>query len=248
MFSGGIDSTTAAVILGRYFDRVHLLTYQNGYGHYGMEKVQRRHQELVEKLGKDKYTFQLRSTKPLFEWLVMNNMAAEFGRWKSGFIWCMGCKLAMHTMSIIHNLENRIPFMGDGSSHATQEMVEQSIISVSMIKFLYEEYGIQFLIPVYDIPREEEKRRLKELGLYMGIPILDRALGIQPRCLWGEIYYLPYLLFNKPPKHDEFSTAKFIEEKQELVRKYIHDYFASKGQEVPKIDGKIEVPEGMQAA
>ncbi len=49
MFSGGVDSTVAAVKLLDDFDRVHLLTFSNGYGHYAFGRTRRRVRELDER-------------------------------------------------------------------------------------------------------------------------------------------------------------------------------------------------------
>jgi hypothetical protein len=145
----------------------------------------------------------------------------------------MGCKLSMHTKSVLYCLENGIPFMADGSSGDTQEMVEQMLVSISMIRFFYEEYGVAFVTPVYDMPRSEEREMLKMMGFNMGLKVLkDRHVGIQPSCMAGELYYLPYVLFNKSPGHKEEVVAEFIAEKQAVCRQHIADYFAEKGLQV----------------
>jgi hypothetical protein len=217
---------------------VHLLTYKNGYGTYGHGRVGKRVEELKKKIG-DRYVWGFVSTKSLFENVLVSSVTADYERYKSAFIWCMGCKLSMHTKSVVYCLENGIPFMADGSSGDSQEMVEQMLVSVSMIRFFYEEYGIAFVTPVYDVPRDEEREMLREMGFNMGLQVMGRHMGIQPSCMVGELYYLPYVLFNKSPGHSEEVVAKFIDEKQALCRKHVAEYFAAKGLKVEDLVARI---------
>ena len=137
MFSGGVDSTMAAVLLSKKYDKVHLLTYNNGYGHIFLKTTKKRVNELSKKFG-NKFVYSLSSTKDLFENITVNNVANEFKEHKSGFVWCMGCKLAMHTKSIIYNLENGIRDIADGSSKSTENMIEQKPFSLALIKSIYQ--------------------------------------------------------------------------------------------------------------
>jgi len=105
--------------------------------------------------------------------------------------------------------------------------VEQSIMSISMFKRFYKQYGIDFSVPVYEQSRKEKIAQLRKLKFKLGIPIGDRHLGIQPRCIPGELYYLPYLLFYKALDHEEMLVASFIEKKQQLADKYIKEYTAN---------------------
>ena len=220
MFSGGVDSTTAAIALSRRFREVHLLTYGNGYGHYRIERTARRVRELRRVAG-DRFVHTIESVKPFFEELVVDDLLGEFRRYRSGFVWCLGCKMAMHTQSILHCLEHGIGTMADGSSRSTGEMVEQSLLSLYMFRELYADYGIDFTTPVYTTPRDQEIEQLKAQGFRMGFRIGDRFLGVQPKCRPGELYYLPFLLFDQPPRHDDEAVARFIEAKSEVARRII---------------------------
>jgi len=221
MFSGGIDSTMAAVMLAKEYDRIHLLTYNNGYGQMFMKTAKKRVDELNKKLN-NKFTWHLMSTKELFEKITVNNVVNEVKEHKSGFVWCMGCKLAMHSKSIVYNLKNNINEMADGSSKSTEEMVEQKPFSLALIRKIYEKYGIKFHTPVYNIPRKEEIKILKNMGFNMGwFRIMDRFIGIQPKCIAGEIYYMPNILFNTKPEHDNSEIFKFFDKKTALITRFI---------------------------
>lgn len=222
MFSGGVDSSIAAINLSKQYDKVHLLTYCNGQGHCFMGTSRKRARELSKKFG-DKFTHNLLGIEVPFKKIVLDSLLENYKEFKSGFIWCLGCKITMHTCSILYNLEHNIKYMADGSSQDTSEMVEQSIISISMIKMFYKKYGIDFFVPVYEQPRKEKIKELRELKFDLGIPLGDRHIGIQPRCIPGELYYLPYLLFNKALEHEEMPVVKFIEKKQVLADNYIKE-------------------------
>ena len=228
MFSGGIDSTASAIKMSDHYDRVHLVTYKNGYGHYYFERTTKRVEELNQKLG-NRFRYTLISTKSYFDQILVNNVLRDYKKYRSGFIWFMGCKMAMHMRSAIYCLENGVRFMTDGSNMDTEEMVEQSLLSLSMIQHFYEDLTVEFGTPVYDVRRADSKKLIKDLNLNMGIEVMDRHLCIQPTCLAGELYYMPYLLFNKRVKHDEHDVARFIEEKSRIARAIVSEYFARKG-------------------
>jgi len=231
MFSGGIDSTMAAILLAERYERVHLLTYGNGYGHYHLDRTRQRAEELRQRHG-DRFVHTVESVQWLFE-AFLPDLAVEFRRFRSGFIWCLGCKLAMHTRSILYNLEHGIPEMTDGSSGSTSEMVEQMPVCVKGFRELYARYGIAFCTPVYDIPREQEIETLRARGFRMGLRVGSRFLGIQPRCRPGELYYLPFLLVGQSPRHDEDRVSAFLDEKRELARRIITEQCEARGIALP---------------
>jgi hypothetical protein len=227
MFSGGVDSTAAAVQLADHFKRVHLLTYKNGYGHYAHQRSRKRAEELARRVG-DRFVFSLIETKRYFDEVLVDSVLADFAEFKSGFIWCMGCKLAMHLRSAIYCLENGLLQMSDGSSSDTNEMVEQMLVSLTLVRAFYAEFGIDFGTPVYETTRAESRRVIGESKLKSGLQVLDRQLGIQPSCIAGELYYVPYILFNKKVRHDEATVARFIQQKTIIAKEIVRRHFAAR--------------------
>lgn len=228
MFSGGIDSTTAAIRLASEFDRVHCLTWGNGYGHYRLGRTRARMAELKRLFG-DRFQHGVGSVQGLFEDLVVNDIEGNWRRRGSGFVWCLGCKLAMHAHSVVYCLEHGIRTLADGSSQSTGEMVEQMLVSVYRIHEFYARYGIDYRTPVYTIPRSEEIAFLRKEGFRMGFRVGDRFLGVQPKCRPGELYYLPFLLFNQPPKHDHDQIVDYLDEKAEIAHSWIVNECARRG-------------------
>ncbi len=224
MFSGGIDSTVAAIILAEKFDRINLLNYDNGYGHYNFDNARRRYKELKQKIG-NKFFYYHFSVRDIFEKIVVNNLLEDYGRYKSAFIWCLGCKMAMHAKSILFNLEKGVKYMADGSSKYSEEFVEQMPISISALRRIYQEYRIRYINPGFGVEREKKISILKEKGFRMGIRVMDRFLGIQPKCIPGEIYYMPGILFHKFPNHCEKDVYRFIREKEKVIDEYIKNNY-----------------------
>ncbi len=219
LFSGGVDSTAAAITLARRFDAIHLLTFGNGYGHLQIERSRGRADELRTRLP-GRISHEVRSVRPLFEKLLAQP-AQDLDRFGSGFVWCLACKIAMHTEAILYNLAHGVATIADGSSGATAEMVEQMPSSLRRIRGFYGEHGIGYESPVYAVRREQSIDLLEREGFRMGLRVRDRFLGVQPLCPPGLLYYLPFLALGQPPLHDEAVVEAFFDEKLAIARAHI---------------------------
>jgi signal transduction histidine kinase len=222
MFSGGVDSTVAALHLAGSFERVHLLTFSNGYGHYGFQRTRKRAEELMAR-APGRFVYHFESVAGLFREIAVASLAEDYARFQSGFIWCMGCKLAMHTASVRYDLAHGLTRHTDGSSADTAEMVEQMLISLSLVSHFYQDNGISFEPTDYDLGRDAKRELLKTSGFRMGIPLRDRYLGIQPSCVAGELYYLPYLLLKRPPRHPERMVAEYITSRRPIMDRLVRE-------------------------
>jgi len=233
LFSGGIDSTLAAIKLAETHDRVVLVSYWNGFGHYHINRTRKRAAELSRHFP-GKFAHSLISIRDLFEPLMHEAITVDYDKTGSGFVWCMSCKLAMHTRTVAYNLEHGIAKVADGSSGSTDEMVEQAPFSIELLRSFYREYGIAFATPVYDKPREESIQELKAMGFNLGFRLGDRFLGIQPKCKPGELYYLPFVLLGSQPEHREEVVVDFINEKLATCRQWLAAYCREHGIAMPK--------------
>ena len=173
----------------------------------------------------------------LFERLVADDLEDAWRRWGSGFVWCLGCKLSMHAHSVVHCLRHGIRVLADGSSKSTGEMVEQMPISLSRIRGFHARYGIEYRTPVYAVPRSEEIAFLRKEGFRMGLRVGDRFLGVQPKCRPGELYYLPFLLFGQPPRHDPDRVAAYLDEKAADAHAWVAAECARLGLALPREAG-----------
>lgn len=222
MFSGGLDSTASALKLASLYDEIHLLSFTTTYGHYRIKSTKKRFKEL-EKSHPKKYKHNIHDIRHIFEDISISSLSKDYSRFRSGFIWCLGCKLSMHVATIAYCIKNNIKEVADGSSGSTSEMVEQMPFTISLFKTLYSGYNIRFKTPVYKMNRDDERELLRHNNIWTGITFLDRQLGIQPKCIPGQFYYLPFMLFGKKPNHCKKSVNQYINDKMPLVKKLIKE-------------------------
>lgn len=216
MFSGGVDSTVAALHLAERYDRIHLLTYANGPGQYGLSRARRRAEELQARFP-GRVVYVQRSVRALFERLALRTIEEDYATYRSGFIWCLGCKLAMHVHSAGYARAHGISRHTDGSSAATDEMVEQMPVALAAVRRFYQDHDLDFVPTDYHMARDDKRALLTRAGFRMGIPVRDRYLGIQPSCIPGELYYLPFVLLGRRPDHPEDRVAAYIEAKRPIM-------------------------------
>jgi len=240
MYSGGLDSTVTALTLAQQYDRVHLLTYNRGYGHWFVGRSRVRIPELEKHLGRSVFTHYRASVKGLFKKVVLDSFVADFRRYKALFIVCVGCKMAMHARSVIYNLEHGIPNVSDGSSEATAWMPDQMPVTLAEYKRLHEDYGLTYSNPVYHFgTREKARETLRQAGLSMGRRIADRDFGTQPICLFGDVItiFREFMKVGLPLKEERI--VDFIREKRPILDDYIKDYFAQKGLDVEALKERV---------
>jgi len=229
-YSGGVDSTATAIKLLENFDRVHLHTYDHGYGQWFVKLSQRHVRDLKREFGEDRVRSRIISSKSLFEKIVLNTLRSDVKKYKSGFVWCMGCHTAFHTLTIIYNLKNGIPFASDGSSPEVDFAVMQMPSSLIDTADYYAKWGIQFSMPMYGLKtREQAKELLKKYRMSTGIPFRERNPGTQPLCVTGNFQHVLDTIFSIRPQYDPVQVHRFNMEKHQISMNYIQEYFKSRG-------------------
>ena len=248
MFSGGLDSTTTVVLLSDVYEKLHLLTFCNGYGHCFVRWSQKQGPNLDRVLGKDRYVHVIQDCSDLFERLLIDSLPKDYRAYKSKFIWCMACKLAMHTHAIIYCLEHGIQHSSDGSSTETNYYVEQMESSLRAIKAYYAEFGIDFSTPVYKVgSRDEEKRILAERGIEkVGISVAGRNPGTQPLCVPGNLIYFFSTFLKIHPAYSQEDVLRFIAEKKRIAVSYIREKLGEKGLNVDRLALRLKGGEALK--
>ncbi len=240
MYSGGLDSTVTALTLAGQYDKVHLLTYARGYGHWFVGRSRVRVPELEKHLERSVFTQFRASVKGLFKKIVLDSFVADFRKYKALFIVCVGCKMAMHARSVIYNLEHGIPCVSDGSAETTAWMPDQMPVTLAEYKRLHEDYGLTYSNPVYHFgTREKARETLRAAGLSMGRRIADRDFGTQPVCLFGDVItiFREFMKVGLPLKEE--SIVDFMREKRPILDDYIKDYFVQNGLDLYELKERV---------
>lgn len=162
LYSGGRDSTLAAIRLYNAGYNVHFIHLDNGYM-CDCDKPYLTFKEIFNK-GKDYYfDYELSSVdvKSLFEeyfnaWsddLINDSMLVSEIR-------CLSCRMAMYTKVIQIAKERGYKYIAEGARISQKFMLEQLPIT-NRLKDLAAAYGIKLLLPVLDV--DDDQKEIEEL-------------------------------------------------------------------------------------
>lgn len=227
LFSGGSDSTLAAAYCAQRFRKVHLLTFHHS-GMFYLENSKVNVKRLQRKFGRNKFIHKLIDIEECFHKLYFANYFYDLKRYRTflAAATCNICQLAMHTQTILYNLENDIHFACDGykeeKRHVYFIMSEEGL---ALLKNFYDEYKICYENPVYTILRTDWI--LYDLGIIpkknVKFPHEKLKYTTQHSCYHGILtnayilgYYYPlYKTSNK-------AWAIYFKEKLGQAREYIN--------------------------
>ena len=228
LYSGGSDSSLAAALMCGQFDKIHLLTYY----HTGIPLADRAKinaTKLTEKFGADKIVHKLINFETILKKLYYGTYINDLIRYRSYMTpcSCIACQLAMHTSTIMYNIDNNITSTCDGykreKSHLYIFMHEDGVTELTRF---YKHFKMDYSNPVYNIIRTDWM--LYDMGITskknVKFPqeILDYST--QHHCRNG-IIVNAYLMGYFIPVHGQESSAKqslmYLNEKIELCEKYI---------------------------
>jgi predicted subunit of tRNA(5-methylaminomethyl-2-thiouridylate) methyltransferase len=235
MFSGGIDSLLAAVLLAKEYDRVHLLTFKKGYLEFGLKNSLPNIERLKALCGEDKFIHKI--VNPLGRRFSIRTIVRDRLRYGTEVVWCVACRTTMNAAAMLYALDNKLAAISDGSNreqipgekHLTGTAENYPSV-VTRLKDFALRYGVAFATPVYDFGnREERRRKLGELGFEIdylskdptktlkGMLRKDFFKRSQPLCLSGWIIHWRRNLFGVPVKQDEAKTLEFVAKKHNTV-------------------------------
>jgi predicted subunit of tRNA(5-methylaminomethyl-2-thiouridylate) methyltransferase len=253
MFSGGIDSLLAAVLLLKEYDKVHLVTFDKGYLEFGVKNNIPNVDRLKKAFGEDRITHQVIDIKDLHKRISVSSFFKDRKDYNTEIRWCVGCRLSMNIGALIFSLENGLVGYADGSNRE-QIPAEANLTGtaenfpsiVNGAKLFAQGYGAHFLTPTYEFgSRENRREKLRELGFEIDYLSQDHSKKIsgmmnkevmkrsQPMCFSGWLIHWKRNLLGKPVEQNESMTVDYVAMKQQsVVRDVVKDYFKDKGVDV----------------
>jgi len=253
MFSGGIDSLLASVLLLKDYDKVHLVTFDKGYLEFGVKNNLPNVERLKAAFGEDRIAHQLVDLKKVHKKISVSTFFKDRDKYNTEIRWCVGCRLSMNVGGLLFALENNLVGYADGSNR--EQIPSETNLTgtaenypriVNGSKALAKDYAVRFLTPTYEYgSRENRRTMLTDLGFdidYLSRDESKKLSGLvtkgmsrrsQPMCFSGWMVHWKRNLLGKPVEQDEPATVDYVQRKQAgVVRDVIRDYFAKKGVDI----------------
>jgi 7-cyano-7-deazaguanine synthase in queuosine biosynthesis len=250
MFSGGIDSLLASVVLLEKYDKVHLITFDKGYLEFGVKNNVPNADRLKATYGTDRITHEVLDIKDVVKRIAVSQVWKDRKGYNMETRWCVGCRVSMQTAAMIYALDNDLVGYADGSNR--EQIPSDANITgtaenypsiVNRTKNFAMEYAVHFITPTYEYgSRENRRTKLKDLGFDIDYLSQDHSKKIsgmmnkevmkrsQPMCFSGWIIHWKRNLLGKPVEQNESMTVDYVAMKQQsVIRNVVKDHFKDKG-------------------
>lgn len=233
LYSGGTDSSLAAVEMLKLARKVTLLTFDPGFIFF-VENSRVHAQALIEAFGAERVSHHIIPIADVAREVLFGDARGDLRKY--GFdmtaLVCMGCRLSMHTRAIIYNLEHGIPLLADGSIQKQDAIPEQrqSVLEANRALYL-ERYGIRQLSPIYAEDHSDE--RLFEAGLSHKRRLKKQFIFFetQATCPFGVTADVYARMFYKPLMGPSTGaqSIEYCGTKHPIMHGVIERYFAERG-------------------
>lgn len=165
LYSGGKDSTLAAIRLRNAGYNVHFIHFDNGH----MMDTDKAYLTFKKTFAfQDGYYFSYKNKSIIIEELFHD----YFKKWQEKYgdnldneildseIRCLSCRMAMYTKAIIYAKEHHFKYIAEGARISQKFMIEQ-LPMIERLKNLASNFGIELLFPVLTLESNElEKQEL----------------------------------------------------------------------------------------
>lgn len=205
LFSGGPDSTLAALYALQKANRVHLITYHHRLMSHdklisGKPKSSAVVQELTKNYGRSRIVVFNQDIWELFKKIYFHNIFIFLQNYGSYCIpWiCGACKLAMHIKTIEYNLEHNIKITYDGANKESATVFPaQSTSYIETMQRLYKSFGMIYETPVYDMEGTDIKTEKFGMKSCKGTKQEHVFFSTQHSCVSGLLLHLHSRLYYK---------------------------------------------------
>ncbi len=206
-YSGGADSTMAAIIAGQHFEKVHLLTFHHAFIR-AKEKSEVNAVKLQQILGSDTVIHRYLDTTQVLNQIIFGNYIGDllkYGTLPVGWP-CLACKLSFDAHTIEYACANDIGVVVDGADLRVEFQLSQGHAGMlELRRQFYQEYDIDFRHPVAHM--EDTTKDLLLFGLHS-----DPACILYPHqghCIGNDLLGTIYKRFYFLPKYgmDTLSDA-----------------------------------------
>jgi hypothetical protein len=246
-YSGGLDSTAVAYIMGRkYTGDIYLYTLHHNYGSF-FTGWSRRHVEDMRRIfGRDRVHHVIYNQTETFNRITLKKLIHDWKPYGGHLIWCLGCQISMMAQSIIRCLEHSIPRNYLCSSVGGEYAVMSMLVTRQEIGKLFWEYGIDYRTPLieYEIDKKMERALMADAGMWSGYRFRRGVHGVQPICLQG-FQHIGDVVFDWHTDYPDDKVRKYIQDKTPLIKKIIQEYFDEKNMDIEKL---IELNKVQQSA
>ena len=216
LFSGGPDSTLAALKALDKADTVHLLTFH----HKKMGKIgkhRKTSEELKKIFGNERVKTYEGDINNFFNKFYINNFKKNIVKYRSFYIpWiCGACKLSMHLCAIQYNLKNNIKITYDGANkESAPYFMDQTIPYINVIKEFYKnKYDMIYDCPVFVIIDTDKQTEKYGVNCLINTKKEHFIFSTQHTCLNGVLVHLHSRLYYRPfrgKKRTENLSAEFL--------------------------------------
>ncbi len=227
LYSGGSDSTLAAIRTAMRFERVHLLAFTRR-GVWGREPVAFQAGRLGRFFGDPgKFTLRVLRTDRLCRHVMYERYFHHLRR--HGLLvasMCGLCKVSFHWRALIYCLEHGIRHVADGAVRVANVCPEQNeAILLQRWKGLYRGFGIEYENPVYEEGDQVEallhEMRFNPTPVVKGTK-LDRQMVCEQQVLYA--MFLRVALRRWPFPEFERRMAAFYGEKLDMVEAWTREW------------------------
>jgi hypothetical protein len=192
LFSGGSDSTMAAVLAARRAGSVHLISYSHPFMFFH-EKIDINIPRLREKFPETSFEIHRENVTRLYRRLYFRGFLPALARRRTMLVphLCGACKLAMHYATVAYCRAHGISSVYCGAHEESARVFPAQMEPViEETQRMYARHGITYEAPVYRAGRTD--RTLHELGLIDDPKMKDQRLfyATQHTCPVGALVHV----------------------------------------------------------